>query len=194
MIAARLILPAVLALGGLSAAPATAADLYQRGVWSALASDRPAERVGDIITVVIDQNSLASNSAQNGTAKSTNVSGQVSASKYNRSAQLGLSGDFSGRGQTGRADKILAQISVVVDGVLPNGDLHVAGEQAMNVNGEHIKIRIRGRLRRADISSGNTVQSTSLADAQIDYDGAGFVSRSAKPGVVAKVFNWLGIL
>lgn len=194
MTGARGFMPGILGLALVAAAPAMAADLYQRGVWSALASDRPAERVGDIITVVIDQTSLASNSAQKGSAKSTNLSGQVSASKYNRSAQLGLSGDFSGSGQTGRSDKILAQISVVVDGVLPNGDLHVAGEQSLNVNGERIKIRIRGRLRRADISSGNTIQSTSLADAQIDYDGAGFVSRSAKPGIVSKVFNWLGLL
>ena len=184
-----------LVLGAALAAPAAAENLYARGNWPALASDRPAERVGDSLTVVIDQNSVASNSAQNGTAKSTNLSGQVTATKsYNRSASLALSGDFSGSGQTGRADKMLAQISVVVDAILPNGDLHVAGEQTLNINGEHIKIRIRGRLRRADISSSNTVQSTSLADASIDYDGTGFVSRSSKPGPVARFFNWLGVL
>jgi flagellar L-ring protein precursor FlgH len=186
-----------LALAAALAGPgaARAADLYARGNWPALASDRPAERIGDSITVVIDQSSLATNSAQSGASKATNVSGRITATKsYNRAAALALNGDFAGSGQTGRSDKVLAQISVVVDSILPNGDLHVAGEQTLNINGEHIKIRIRGRLRRADIASNNTVQSTSLADAAIDYDGTGFVSRSAKPGIVARIFNWLGVL
>ncbi|MEO8113194.1 MAG: flagellar basal body L-ring protein FlgH [Phenylobacterium sp.] len=185
----------VIACGAALALPAAAADLYNRGGWSALASDRPAERVGDSLTVIIDQSSVASNSARNGSAKTTSVSGQISASPaYNRSAQLALAGDFSGSGQTGRADRMVAQISVVVDSILPNGDLHVSGEQTLNMNGEHIKIRIKGRLRRADISSNNTVPSTRLADASIDYDGAGLVSRGAKPGVVTRIFSWLGLL
>jgi len=191
---ARAVVMGALTALTLSAGTGAAADLFARGNWPALASDRPAERVGDSLTVVIDQTSVASNSAQNGSTKSTNVSGQVSTSKSRGSAQLALSGDFAGSGQSGRSDKVLAQISVVVDGVLPNGDLHVSGDQALNINGEHVKIRIKGRVRRADITTYNTVQSTSLADAVIDYDGTGFTSRSAKPGLVARLFNWLGVL
>lgn len=187
----------VLVLGAAMAGqiPAQAADLFASGNWPAMASDRPAERVGDSLTVVINQSSVASNSAQIGSAKKTNASGQITATPdYVRSAQIGVSGDFSGRGQTGRADKMLAQIGVVVDEVLPNGDLHVSGQQSLNINGEHIKIKVSGRLRKTDISSFNTVQSSSLADANIEYDGAGFVSRSAKPGVGARILNWLGVL
>lgn len=188
--------PALLAHGLLVlVGPAHAEDLFNRGSWSYLAADRLADRVGDSITIVIDQSSVASNSAQNGTSKSTNLSGQVSTSKpYNGSARLSLNGAFAGSGQTGRADKVLAQISVVVDAVLPNGDLHVSGGQTLNISGEHIKIRVAGRLRRADITSNNTAQSTSLADATIDYDGNGFTSRGAKPGLLGRVFGWLGFL
>jgi flagellar L-ring protein precursor FlgH len=193
----RALTAAAIALAAALGLPAGAGadDLFKAGVWPALASDRPAERVGDAITVIIDQTSAALNSARNGSSKTTRVSGQITATKsYNRSAALGLQGDFSGSGQSGRSDKMLAEISVVVDSVLPNGDLHVSGQQTLNINGEHIKIRIRGRLRRADIASDNTVQSTRLADASIDYDGTGFTSRSAKPGIVSRIFNWLGVL
>lgn len=181
--------------GFIAAEGARADDLFHPGVWAALASDRPAERVGDTITVIVDQNSTALNSARSGSSKSTKVGGQVTATEsYNRAAALSLSGDFSGAGQTGRSDRLLAEIGVVVDAVLPNGDLHVSGEQTLNINGERVKIRIRGRLRRADIAANNTVRSTRLADASIDYDGAGFTSRSARPGIVDRIFNWLGIL
>ena len=95
-------------------------------------------------------------------------------------------------GCTGRSGGMVAQISVTVESVLPNGDLKVAGEQQLNINGDKTNIRIRGRVRQADISN-NAVLSNRLADAMIDYDGTGFVTNSAKPGLVARIFNWLGL-
>ena len=172
-----------------------AADLYRPGSWSALASDRLADRVGDSLTVVISQTSTATNSALSSSRKSTSLAGQVSTNAaFNRSGQLSLSGAFDGSGQTGRSDSMVAEISVVVDALLPNGDLHVSGEQTLNINGEHTRIRLSGRVRRSDISTDNVVQSASLADATIDYNGTGFTNHSAKPGVVNKIFGWLGLL
>ena len=89
--------------------------------------------------------------------------------------------------------KLVAQITVVVTDILPNGDFLVLGEQLMRVNGENTRIAVRGRVRRADITSQNTVMSSRLGDAQISYDGHGFVSRSAKPGIVNRVFSFLGL-
>ena len=87
---------------------------------------------------------------------------------------------------------MVAQISVTIVRVLPNGDFQVSGEQQLNINGDKTNIRIKGRVRQADISN-NAVLSTRLADAVIDYDGTGFVSRSAKAGFLTRVFNWLGL-
>ena len=187
------------AAGGLCLAlswPAIAAgaDIYAQGAWSALASDRAADRVGDTLTIVIYENSAASNSAQNGTSKTSRLGGQISAgSSFNEAAQLNLNGGFEGSSQTGRVGKMMAQISVSVVEVLPNGDLRVAGEQVLNVNGDRTRIKLKGRVRRADISGNNTVLSTRLAEAAIDYDGTGFVSRGARPGIVSRIFNWLGL-
>ena len=46
----------------LLASPAVAEDLYKGGNWPSLASDRKADAVGDIITVLVAENNTASNS------------------------------------------------------------------------------------------------------------------------------------
>lgn len=178
------------------AAPAAglADDLYPRDGWSALASDRVADRVGDSLTVVIYENATASNSTQSGALRTRTLGGQVSGgTSFNESGQLGLTGRSDSTNQTGRIGKMMAQISVGVDAVLPNGDLRVSGEQVLNINGEHTRIRLRGRVRRADISGGNTVLSTRLAEAAIDYDGSGFAAPGQRRGIASRVFRFLGL-
>jgi len=171
---------------------AQAANLYRPGAWPALASDRLADRVGDSLTVIIDQTSAASNTAQLTSKKASQAGGQLTAgTTFDKSANLNLSGGFDGSGQNGRSDRIAAEISVVVDALLANGDLHVAGSQTLKINGEHTTIRVSGRVRRADISSDNTISSTRLADAAIDYDGTGFVANSAKAGILSRLLNVL---
>jgi flagellar L-ring protein precursor FlgH len=182
----------------LVAAPAAAQEenLYRHDNWPALASDRRAGAVGDILTVIVLENSTAANSAQIGSRRDNRLGGELSISgtSINESATAGLRGAFDGAGQNSRSGRMVAQISVRVDTIYPNGDLGVSGTQALNISGERTNIRIRGRVRPADISSGNTIISARLADAQIDYDGTGFVSRSARPGLLQRIFSFLGIM
>ena len=183
----------------LFAAPASAADLAAHSNWSSLAADRSARQVGDALTIVIYQNSTATNSAENTASKNTTFQGSFSAGNpimsngVNASANLGLNHGADNVGTTARSGQMVAQISVVVDAILSNGDLHVSGTQALKINGENTNIRVGGRVRPADISASNMVLSTSLAEATIVYDGAGFVSASSEPGVLTKVLNWLGL-
>lgn len=179
----------------LVALPAGAADLYNHGEWPSLATDRGAHRVGDVLTILVYENSAATNTASNGSRRNSTFGGQASfGTSFNKSADLTLDSGSDDTGTTGRSGTMVAEISAVVDAVLPNGDLHITGAQVLNINGEKTNIRVEGRVRTADIASDNTVISSRLADAAIDYDGAGFVSRSAAPGVLTRVFNWLGIL
>jgi flagellar L-ring protein FlgH len=182
------------------AEPLGAANLTARGNWSALASDRSARSVGDVLTVIVYESSNATNSAENTISKSSTFQGQISAGNpliagngLNEAASLGLSHGADNRGSTTRAGTMVAQISVTVDSVLPNGDLHVVGAQVLNINGERTNIHIAGRVRPADISAGNAILSSSLADATIDYDGAGFVSDSTRPGLITRALNWVGL-
>ncbi|WP_443751366.1 flagellar basal body L-ring protein FlgH [Asticcacaulis solisilvae] len=162
-----------------------AEDLYAHGgTWPALASDRAAEAVGDSLTVLIQEVSQASGTSHNTRESGAGLSGQVSGLKH--AGHLDASGDYnySTNGQNGRSDQLVARISVVVDGVLPNGDLHVTGDQLIDLNGEKTRIHLTGRVRRADISNTNTVYSSALADASIVYGGPG--PGEKKPGL----FSW----
>lgn len=179
----------------LLATSAPAANLYTRGNWSALASDRRAEQVGDGVTIIVSTTSQASNVVRKGSKKRTSVDGQIVAGKaFDNSGGLNFGGSYDGQGENVRTDKMIAQLSATVDEVLPNGDLRVSGWQRLKINGELTTIKVSGRVRHDDIANDNTVLSSRLADAVIDYDGKGFATTSAKPGVVTKIFNWLGVL
>jgi flagellar L-ring protein FlgH len=175
--------------------PAIAENLYVDRGWPALAADRRPEQVGDTVTIIVSENQQASNAVRKGSRKRHAVDGQITyGSNFDKSVGGSLGGSYDGEGTNARTDKVVAQLSVTVYHVLPNGDLQVSGSQHLNINGESTLIKVSGRIRRDDISNDNTVQSSKLADAIIDYNGKGFASRSAKPGVVTRLFNWMGIL
>lgn len=187
----RIAVCAVLPL--LAATPAAAQNLYTEGNWSAMAADRRASQVGDTITVVIQQSAEASNTTQNSSRKSNELNGGLSAGSINESGQIALGGGYTGRGEVRRSERMVAQLSVTIEEVMPNGDYRITGRQVMHVNGEDTTIIVRGRIRAADIRSDNTVLSSRIADAEINYDGKGFVSRSAKPGLITRLFRLLGL-
>jgi flagellar L-ring protein precursor FlgH len=180
--------------------PATAEDLYRGGNWSSLDADRKASRVGDLVTIQVLANNSASNTVTQGSKKHTGLDGSISAvtgsagQTFARSGGLSASGVYEGQGTNARANRMAAELSASVTEVMPNGDLVIAGWQALNISGERINIRVSGRVRAEDINSDNAIVSSRLADAKIEYDGKGFASRSAKPGIVQRVFGWLGIL
>ena len=168
-------------------------NLYQPGNWSAMASDRRAAAVGDSITVVVYQAAQSSNSTQNGSQKSTQLKGAIRGGSIDESGELSLGGSYAGRGSIQRSEKLVTQLSVTIQQVLPNGDLVIEGEQRMHVNGEDTRIAIRGRIRPSDINADNAILSSRIANAEINYDGKGFVSRSAKPGLINRLFSLLGL-
>ncbi|HEY9219056.1 MAG TPA: flagellar basal body L-ring protein FlgH [Phenylobacterium sp.] len=173
--------------------PALAADLARQDGWAEMVSDRAAARVGDSLTVLIYESASASNSAVTGAKKNSLLGGRLRVSDEDESAELSLNSRYDGAGESGRSDKMVAQMSVVVVEVLPNGDLRIAGEQNRAVNGQQTRIRVQGRARPSDISSANTILSSRLADAVIEYDGQGFVTRAARPGLLSRMIHGLGI-
>lgn len=178
----------------LASSGASAADLYRAGNWPALASDRKASQVGDIITLLVVENNQASNSVTKGSRKRNSLDiGVESTLDFEESASGTMGGSYEGQGTNGRTDKMVARLSVRVIEVMPNGDMRVSGMQRLKINGESTTINISGRVRPNDIAADNSILSWRLADAVIDYDGKGFASRSAKPGILGKVFNWLGL-
>ncbi|AMM13159.1 flagellar biosynthesis protein FlgH [Burkholderia sp. PAMC 28687] len=177
-----------------SVAYAHAADLFQGDSYQPLTADRRASKPGDILTILVYENSTASNTADTSTKTNVGLQGNVSTMfAGNNSAQVSLGDNYGGRGQIQRTGRLLAQISARVVETEPNGDLIVAGSQAIDVNGEKTKIHLEGRVRPVDIAAGNTVQSNRLADAKIDYVGEGFITDRSKPGLIPRLFAWLGL-
>lgn len=172
---------------------AIAVSLYDESSYRPLTADIKARRVGDLLTVQVFENSSATTSADTGTRRKIGQSAEIS-NAGNTSAQtsIGVSGDFDGGGKTQRTNRVLATLSVTVREILPNGELKVSGEQLLTVNDEPQTVTLEGRVRPSDISDGNVVLSTRLADAKITYFGDGSIAdRNRRPKWRA-FLDWLG--
>lgn len=168
-------------------------DLFREGNWPALATDRRATARGDVLTIVVHQVAESSNVTQRARRRATDTGGGVRVGGVDEDASIRFGGGFSGRGEVRRSERLLTSLTVTIDDILPNGDLLVLGRQQVRVNGERTDIAVRGRVRPADIASDNSVLSSRIAGAEIDYAGKGFVTRGSGPGLVDRLFGLLGL-
>jgi len=157
-----------------------------------LFADHSGHAVGDIVTVLIVETSTASKA----TLTKTNTSTENSASssdKLDFFGMWGLNADNKsvGEGSTARRGDLQARITVEITDVADSGLLTVEGTRSVKVNGEEEKIILRGTLRPEDIQADNTVYSTYLANASIEYTGEGVLASAERPGFVTRFFNWL---
>lgn len=178
-------------------APAWSADLYQEGRFRSLVADVKAHRAGDNLTVLVMETSSAAASADTSTQRSTeaSVAGVIDLRGPRRTGSLSgqISNDFSGGARTQRAGRLLAQLTVSVIAVEPNGDLRVAGEQTLEVNNEQQLIRLEGKVRPQDIGENNSVLSSRIADARITYVGEGALAEGQRVSLVTRILTWLGL-
>ena len=179
---------------GVTSMSANAEDLYRSGITQSLGSDQRAAGKGDLITVVIVQAAESSSSMQNGSQRTSSINGRFGAGSIDESVQTSLGGAYSGRGEVRRSERFVTQMTASIADILPNGDFMIGGVQRLSINGESTLVEVRGRIRSADVDGDNTVPSNRIADAQISYNGKGFVSRSSRPGVVQRIFGILGLL
>jgi flagellar L-ring protein precursor FlgH len=181
---------ALLAAGG----AVQATSLYDESKFRALTADHKAFRVGDILTVQVFENSSASTTADTGTRRKNSLNAELThGARRVAETGIGVNGDFDGGGRTQRANRLLITLSVTVQEVLPNGDLRVAGEQMLLVNEEQQRVTLQGRVRPLDVSEGNVVLSTRLADARITYLGEGEVSERQQRAWWRKLLDWVGM-
>lgn len=179
--------------GGLPAVQA-AGSLYNEKSFQSLTADRRAHQVGDSLTILVFEAASATASADTQAEQSGGVSVGLSTHKRDQSAKLTLSDDSTGKGKIQRSGKLAAQITVTVQSVARNGDLHVSGRQLIAVNDEKQEITLKGRVRPQDIAENNTVVSSRVADASISYVGHGLLAEKQKPGIITRLLSWLGLL
>jgi flagellar L-ring protein precursor FlgH len=177
----------------LACAPALAESLYQENSYRPLAGDNKAFRVGDVVTVQVLENSSASTNADTTTRRKNGINADLTLSRnLPINGNLNIGGDFDGGGRTQRASRLLAQLTVAVTEIMENGDLRLAGEQSLLVNGEKQNVKLEGRVRPLDISDGNVVISSRLSEAKITYVGDGDLSDRQRRSWWRGVVDWLG--
>lgn len=159
----------------------TTGSLFQSGVTKSVYHDGRPDRLGDIVTVILSERHQAQKRASSELDKSTNLSlptpnvagHPLELGGLSLSYDVNNSNQFSGRQDTNQSNSLQGAISVEVIEVLANGNLFVQGEKWLLLNSGEEFIRLRGHIRPQDISAENTIESTRIANAQIQYSGTG---------------------
>lgn len=176
--------------------------IYQAGFETSLFDDRKAFRVGDIITITLNERTQASKNANSQISKDSNANiglgslfgGAVSmanpltGNKMSLDAEFDASREASGAGQAGQSNSLSGSITVTVSEVLPNGILAIRGEKWLTLNTGDELVRIAGLVRADDIATDNTVSSMRVADARITYSGTGAFADASQPGWLSRFF------
>ena len=211
---------AILTMAALLVVAAVAAGARADSIWAKAAGktgsipirvyeDDKALRVGDVLTIIINEHSIIENETSREADKASNrtaaMSGTVNlrdaGSWYgNRDSNFRLpdvtatsagGSDFTGNADYETDRLITDRVTVVVRDVLPNGNLVVIGTRHRNVEGDNQVIEIGGVVRPSDITFANTVMSDQVADFRMVVKVKGPEERWTKPGWLGRILNWL---
>ncbi|MCO7223718.1 flagellar basal body L-ring protein FlgH [Pleionea sp. CnH1-48] len=171
-----------------------AEDLFEAKRYRSLTADKKAFRVGDTVTILIVERTTAETRANTSTDKSINFDGDSFDNTRINDLGLGLSSGTEGDAVTRRNGFLTGQITAAVIDVNKLGHLVVEGRQVIVINGEEQSIKVQGTLRQEDIANNNTVVSSRLTNARIEFTGKGIVSDAQEKGIIARIFDWLGLL
>lgn len=165
-------------------------------------ADKRARAIGDILTILVQENTSSAKENSTKTAKSTGLDAAISSFLYSPAAsgfltsggqmpaiKMGSKNTFDGGGQIQNSEKLTARIAVRVVDVLPNGSLVVEGRRQTKISGETTDAVLRGVVRSEDITAGNTVFSYNVADASIQYLSKGPVTDSQRKGWFTKIWD-----
>jgi flagellar L-ring protein precursor FlgH len=170
-----------------------AGGLYRSGYGGSLFQDKRALRVGDIVTIVLDESTQSSKSAGTSFGKSSKAAIGVPTilGKPYANLEVAASGsrDFNGAARSSQQNTLRGSIAVTVHQVLPNGALLIKGEKTLRLNQGDEFIRLAGLVRVDDINRFNQVSSQSVANAQISYAGRGVLNDSNSAGWLTRFFS-----
>lgn len=169
---------------------------------SGLLEDTRALRVGDLVVIRINEKADAQGNATTDLSKTTDRAAGINnflalMPKLQREANLDPSkllalaakSDFSGSGNTARSGSLQGNIGVHVKRELPNGDLYVEGTKVVMINHEEYHLYVSGVLRPADIQPDNSVDSSLIADARVEFTGRGDINDQVERGWLTKILD-----
>ncbi|WP_158784524.1 flagellar basal body L-ring protein FlgH [Pantoea sp. BAV 3049] len=173
--------------------PVRGGGLYQSSYNWSLTQDRRAYRVGDILTVRLDESTQSSKQAKTNFGKKNDVelgAPSVLGKTYdNLSGSVSGDRNFNGSASTAQQNMLRGSITVAVHQVLPNGVLVIRGEKWLTLNQGDEYMRVSGLVRSDDIERDNSVSSQRIANARISYAGRGALSDANSAGWLTRFFN-----
>lgn len=191
-----------LLLGAAGAAPA--ASLWPANGSRSMLADHRAARVGDILTVVVSEVATATSSATKSQSRDSTLEETINSFLYPPAATGLLSHNgamplssgankstYTGGGQVNNSQSLIARAAVLVTDVLPNGNLVIEGARQVTFSGETQYVVLRGLVRADDVSSANTVLSSNVADARVEFLSEGNLTDAQKRGWLSKLYEKL---
>ena len=172
------------------------AIFQQASGYAALTSGMRASMKGDIITILLVENTRAakSNSASKdragGISLTPPTTGLFSLFSPSDVATSG-SQNFSGSGNAAQSNSLQGQVSVTVAESYANGTMLVRGQKMTSLNRGNEHVQFSGLIRAIDVSSDNTIPSNKVANAQIIYGGSGEIASASKQGWLQKFFSFV---
>ncbi|HAK93319.1 flagellar basal body L-ring protein FlgH [Massilia timonae] len=158
-----------------------------------LTSDSRAYRVGDAVTVILQETTQASKRAGTSISKgsSIGISPLAALGKVYDKAAVDITADrdFQGDATSTQQNALSGSLTVIVQEVLPNGLLRVAGEKNLMLNQGEEFVRLKGFVRAADVDADNRVSSLRVANARIAYSARGALADANQPGWLTRFFN-----
>lgn len=173
-------------------------SLWARSIGSPyIIRNQKAAKVGDLVTIMIDEEASASTSAKTDAKKNSSLSlagtlgfgMDTSQTRGTVGSTAATTNDFKGEGKTDRSGRFQSTVQAVVENVLENGTLFVRGRKVITINQEDQEVEIAGFVRPDDIRIDNTVPSRLMADAEVRYVGAGIISDKQHGGWGSRIID-----
>ncbi|WP_111638081.1 flagellar basal body L-ring protein FlgH [Marinomonas shanghaiensis] len=178
---------------GMTPSQAPTGGIYQASMGDVFFGDQKASKVGDILTINLNETTTSTKANAATVSKSSSATIEnptVLGQELKVDTTLPQQGtDFSGNASANQNNSLSGTISVTVFRTYPNGLLAVRGEKWLRLNQGDEYIRFSGVVRKQDISPNNTVDSERVADARITYSGTGDVAAGSEQGWVSRLLN-----
>lgn len=155
--------------------------------------ERPS-RVGDIVTVLVNEKTDAKDEATMDVQKSSNNNvneGQNGAGilRFIRGLTFTSSNSSKGNGSTERKHQATGTLACLITEVLPNGNLVIEGTRDIRTSEETLQMQLVGVIRPQDVTADNQINSSLIANAEISVRGKGIISRTQKVGIITQILQ-----
>lgn len=159
-------------------------------------SDEKANKVGDVVTILVVESSQASNNAEKTTNRKSDLGFNASAdfgsaSSPKAAVSVGSNNGFNGTGGTKTTGMISTKISATIDSVRANGNMVIRGIRKTVINGEEQLVSVKGVVRPIDINPDNSVLSYNISEAEFIFEGKGMIDDAQSPGWFTKFLHWI---